>query len=60
MRKALTVLTLLLALSCPTLAGEIPNPPRTPPPPSAPVQPTTQGDMHYPIVQIALTLLGLF
>lgn len=62
MRKALRVSALLLALSCPALAGEIHIPPAPQPPPSVPVEESeAKGDMGTPpIVQIALNLLALF
>lgn len=71
MLKTLRASVLLLALTVSAQAGEILTPPVvTPPPQGAPAQLTaqsesdlqlaTQGDMHYPLVRIALTLLGLF
>jgi hypothetical protein len=60
MRKALRACALVLALGCPVVAGEIQNPVVQPPPPSAPTEPTTEGEIHFPLVEIALTLLALF
>lgn len=61
MRKAVTALVLVLALGCSTLAGEIPNPPVTPPPPGASAEQTLEGDIPSPpLVVFVLTLLSLF
>lgn len=60
MKRSLCALAFVLALGCPALAREIPCPPVVPPPPTASAEATTEGDMHYPLVQIALTLLALF
>ena len=60
MRKVFTVLALILALTCFTYAGEMPNGLPEPPPPSAPAEPSTEDEMHYPLVQLALNLLALF
>lgn len=44
MRKILGVTALMLALCCPILGGEIPNPPAPQPPPSSRIEePTTNG-----------------
>lgn len=70
MRKTLTTAALLMALSCPALAGEIhtPGAPTPPPPASAAQEPTDDatlnGEMHTPgvsdsLTQTALDLLAL-
>jgi len=75
MRKTLTTAVLLLALSCPALAGEIQTPGAPTPPPASPVQgPTddatlngempTPGEMHTPglsdiLTETALELLAV-
>jgi len=74
MRKTLVMAALLLALSCPALAGEMPTPGSpTPPPPSAVQEPTddstlngemgTPGDMPNGatdiLTQTALDLLAV-
>ena len=43
MRKTISVAALMLALCCPTLAGEIPNPPAPQPQGSTVQEPTTDG-----------------
>ena len=65
MRKILGVAALMLAFSCPALAGEIPNPPLVAgeiPTPPAP-QPTAFGimpnDVLDSLTQTALDLLAL-
>jgi hypothetical protein len=72
MRKPLGVAALMLAFCCPTLAGEIPNPPapagEMPTPPALageipnPPAPTAEdgiiGDNTDPLTQIVLTLLA--
>ncbi len=57
MRKTVRVLALALALAAPVCAGEMQCPP---PQPQQSVQVTTEGKMHYPIVQLAFSLLALF
>ena len=72
MRKTLTTGLLLLALSCPALAGEMMTPPapQPPPAPASPIQgpadgPTLNGEMHTPpglsesLTQITLELLAV-
>ena len=60
MRKSLRASVLLLALCCPALAGDIPNPAVAPPPPSATEEVTTDGDIPCPsLVEFVLTLLTL-
>jgi hypothetical protein len=66
MRKTLTTAALLLALSCPTLAGEIHTPPApTPPQPATATQEPTDGEMLTPpgvsetLTQITLELLAV-
>ena len=58
MRKAVTVLALLLALSGSTFAGDIPNPPVvTPPPPQ-----TAPGEIPNPpgaLIDVLLSLLAV-
>lgn len=60
MRKMLTTAALLLALSCPALAGEIHNPP-APQPQSVTVQEPTTTDEDTgaadTLTQVVLTLL---
>jgi hypothetical protein len=66
MRKTISVAALLLALTCPTYAGEIQNDSPKPPPPSAVQEPTdeatTDGDIQNDapdgLAQIALDLLA--
>lgn len=43
MRKILGVAALMLALCCPVLGGEIPNPPAPQPPPSSTLEEPTDG-----------------
>jgi hypothetical protein len=73
MRKTLGVAALMLALCCPALAGEIPNPPApgeipNPPAPTSPMQEPTDdaavnGEMHTGVSDIlaetALDLLAV-
>ena len=66
MRKTLTTAALLLALSCPALAGEMGTPGSpAPPPTSKAVQEPTDGETHTAqgasegLTQIALELLAL-
>ena len=64
MRKTLTTAVLLLALSCPALAGEIQTPGAPTPPPSSAVQEPTDdatlnGEMHTPGVADMLTETAL-
>ena len=66
MRKTLTTAALLLALSCPALAGEMgtPGSPVPPPPTSSAVQEPTDdatlnGEMHTPGVSDILTETAL-
>ncbi len=62
MRKLINVVALILVLTCSTYAGEMQNgqpvPPTTPPQQSS-EELTPQGDMHYPLIQIVMNLLGL-
>ncbi len=60
MRKSLRASVLVLALAFSAHAGEIPCPPVAPPPPQAAEEATTDGDIHYPLTEIFLTLLTLF
>ena len=46
MRKTLGVAALMLALCCPTLAGEMPTPPAPPPQPATAVQEPTDADQE--------------
>jgi hypothetical protein len=72
MRKTIGVAALMLALCCPTLAGEIPNPPAPQPPPqgSTVEEPATDdvtlngemptpGIMHTPGVSGSLAQVAL-
>ena len=70
MRKTLTTGLLLLAFSCPALAGEMMTPPAPQPPPASPIQgptdgPAINGEMHTPpglsesLTQITLELLAV-
>ena len=56
MRKAVTVLALLLALSGSAFAGDIPNPPVVTPPPQ---QQTAPGDMLTPPAALIDALLSM-
>lgn len=47
MRKTFRVCLLVLALACPTLAGEIHNP-RQPPPPNSPQEQAAEGEIPTP------------
>lgn len=61
MRKTLAVSALMLALCCPALAGEIPNPPAPQPPDAAVQEPTTtDGDSGAAntFAQIVLAVLA--
>ena len=57
MRKAVTVLALLLALCGSAFAGDIPNPPVVSPPPQQ--QQTAPGDMLTPPAALIDALLSL-
>jgi hypothetical protein len=66
MRKTLTTAALLLAFSCPALAGEMGTPGSPAPPPTtanAAQEPTTDGDMPNgapdSLTQVALDLLAV-
>ena len=70
MRKTLTTVALLLALSCTALGGEIHIPPAPAPPPASPIQAPTDGTTlngevpAYPglsesLTQITLELLAV-
>jgi hypothetical protein len=64
MRKILYVAALMLALGCPALAGEIPNPPAPEPTPSSAVQQPADdamlnGDISTPGVSDILTEAAL-
>jgi hypothetical protein len=64
MRKTLTTVALMLALSCPALAGEMHTPGSpTPPPSSATQEPTADGIIHGDktdsLTQTALDLLAV-
>ncbi len=59
MLKALRTAVLLLALVCSAQAGEMLSPPAPQPPPQSAQDMTTDGDMHFPLVQLALNLLAL-
>jgi hypothetical protein len=63
MRKTISVAALLLALTCPAYAGEIPNVTPAPPSPTTTVQEQTtdgyiQNDSADSLTQIALDLLA--
>jgi hypothetical protein len=58
MRKTLTTAALLLALSYPALAGEMPTPP-APQPPNVTAQEPTGGEMGTPGVSGSLTQIVL-
>ena len=55
MRKTLGVAALMLAICCPALAGEIPNPPAPQPQTNTVQEPTTDS-----LTQIVLELLAAF
>jgi len=63
MRKTLTTAALLLALTCPVLAGEIHTPGSPAPPPPSDAQEPTGGEMPNSVAnsltQTALDLLTL-
>jgi hypothetical protein len=64
MRKTLTTVALLLALSCTAFGGEILIPPAPAPPPARATQEPTDdvtlnGEMHTPGVSDSLTLTAL-
>ena len=67
MRKTISVAALLLALTCPTYAGDMQNDAPKPPPPSAVQEPadeaTTDGEMQNDapdsLTRVALDLLAL-
>lgn len=64
MRKTICVAALLLALTYPTYAGDMPNGSPTPPPtPSTSQAPTTDGDMQNDaadvLTQTALDVLAV-
>ncbi|HVF56329.1 MAG TPA: hypothetical protein VM934_09275 [Pyrinomonadaceae bacterium] len=48
---------MLLALCCPALAGEIPNPPLPQPPPATTQEPTTDGEIECGLTEAVLGLL---
>lgn len=57
MRKTVRALALALALTAPVYAGEMQCPP--PQPQQAVQEPTAEGDMHFPLVELALSLFTL-
>ncbi len=63
MRKTISVAALLLALTCPTYAGDMQNDAPKPPPPSAVQEPTTDGEIQNDapdsLTQTVLDLLTL-
>lgn len=62
MRKTLGIAALMLALCCPTLAGEIPNPPAPQPRNMTASEPATKEDTTGAIdalTQIALDVFAL-
>ena len=64
MRKILGVAALMLALCCPALAGEIPNPPAPQSQGMTVEEPTSGGEMTTPdasdsLAEIALELLAV-
>ena len=63
MRKTLGIATLMLALCCPTLAGEIPNPPAPQPQSIKVSEPSTTDEDTVSatdaLTQIALDMLAL-
>jgi hypothetical protein len=63
MRKILGVAALMLAICCPALAGEIPNPPAPQPQANTVQEPTTDGDIQNDatesLTQIAIDLLAV-
>lgn len=62
MRKTLGIAALMLAFCCPTLAGEIPNPPAPHPQGMTAGEPATNEDTTGPIdalTQIALDVFAL-
>jgi hypothetical protein len=62
MRKTLGIAALMLAFCCPTLAGEIPNPPAPQPQANTVQESTTDGDIQNGVAgsfeQVALDLLA--
>ena len=59
MRKAIRVLALAFILAAPAQAG-IMQCPQPEPPQQSTQETTTDGDMHFPLIQIALSLFELF
>jgi hypothetical protein len=63
MRKIVGIAALMLAICCPTLAGEIPNPPAPQPQANTVQEPTTDGDIQNDVTEsltrIALDLLAV-
>lgn len=60
MRRTLCALVLVLTLGSHALAREIHNPPPQPPP-SAPEEVTTEGEIHTPgLAEVVLNLFTLF
>ena len=60
MRKTLGIATLLLAFCCPTLAGEIPNPPAPQPQATTASEPATNEDTTGTIDALTQIALDLF
>lgn len=59
MREVMRASVLVLALCGTALAGDMPTPPAVTPPPGAAEEPTTKGNMPFPLVELALRLLSL-
>jgi hypothetical protein len=57
MRRTIRTSIVLLALCCPALAGEIPNPPLPQPPPATTQEPTTDGEIECGLTEAVLGLL---
>ncbi len=57
MRKSLRASVLLLALCCPAFAGVMTCPGVAPP--QASEEAATEGDTHYPLTELVITLLTL-
>jgi hypothetical protein len=59
MRKTISVAALLLALTCPTYAGDIQNDMPKPPTTATTVEDGTQGSFQNDVIQVAVDLLAL-
>jgi hypothetical protein len=58
MRKVLRASVLILALGCPTFAGDMGCPTIVSPPTSSAQEQSASGEMQFPLIRSALRLFG--